>query len=426
MNPLFDRKYYIPDGEARKMPDGRLYVYGSADIAGDLEYCSNTYYVFSTDDMENWKNNGVSFKTGIYEDSILREPVTIGGPDCIEKDGKYYLYYCTSGNGEGVAVSDTPYGPFMDPTPIEFADKDGIDPAVFIDDDGEAYYYWGQFVLKAARLKPNMRELDMSTYHNCIASEWEHGFHEGASMRKRNGLYYLVYTDITRGRATCLSYAIGKSPFGPFERKGVIIDNTGCDPRSWNNHGSIEEKNGQWYIFYHRSSMNSMTNRRMCAEPITFLEDGTIVETEMTSQGSSKPINAKQQIDASIACRLRNTSCHGSQVSLYIVPRADHGEVLTMSRNGDWAEYRYIDFGDGVERFRINASSAKKCIVEIRIESKCIGECIIDNTGSWDNWKEFLGEIKEKVTGTHAVWLFLKEIKGEPGRLADIDWFSFE
>ncbi len=427
MNPLFDRKFFIPDGEARKMSDGRLYVYGSADISGEPDYCSNRYYVFSTDDMVNWTNHGISFKSSIYEDANLKEAVTMGGPDCVEKDGKYYLYYCTSDNGEGVAVSDTPYGPFKNPKPIEYADKNGIDPAVFIDDDGEAYYYWGQFELQAAKLKKNMCELDMSTYRRCIASEWEHGFHEGASMRKRNGLYYLVYTDITRGRATCLSYAIGKHPLGPFERKGVIIDNMGCDPKTWNNHGSIEEINGQWYIFYHRSSMNTVANRRMCAEPIYFSDTGEIEEVRMTSQGSTGPIMANTKIDASIACRLRHVSWDsGPQQPLHIVPSAGHGEILTQSRDGDWAEYKYVDFQGGATRFRICVSTVKRCKIAIATEGKVIGECEIDITGGWDKWKEFEGQLKEPVQGIHAVWIFIKGIKGEPGRLADIDWFSFE
>lgn len=426
MNPLFQRDIFIPDGEARRMPDGRLYVYGSADIPGEPDYCSNQYYVFSTNDMENWKNHGVSFQAGAAQDAALKELVTLGGPDCIEKNGRYYLYYCTSDIGEGVAVADTPYGPFRDPTAIRGADGDSIDPAVFIDEDGQAYYFWGQFELRGAKLKANMRELDMSTYQGSIVNEWEHGFHEGASMRKRAGLYYLVYTDTTRGRATCLSYAIGKSPFGPFEKKGVIIDNTGCDPLSWNNHGSIEEFGGQWYIFYHRSSMNSIANRRMCAEPIEFMEDGTIAEVQMTSQGSSGPQKAAVRIDAAICCRVSRRIETGAKMSLHIAQKEGHGEILTMSQSGDWAEYKYIDFADGVEGFTVYAASAKRCLLEIAIENhQIIGECVIENTGSWNNFKEFQGKLKDRVTGVHAVWLFFKEIKGEPGRLADIDWFHF-
>lgn len=82
------------------------------------------------------------------------------------------------------------------------ADGDGIDPAVFIDDDGTAYYFWGQFQLRGGILTDDMTALIPESVKSNILTEHEHGFHEGASIRKRNGKYYLVYTDISRGRAT--------------------------------------------------------------------------------------------------------------------------------------------------------------------------------------------------------------------------------
>ena len=134
----------------------------------------------------------------------------------------------------------------------------------------------------------------MDSLQTAILTEQEHGFHEGACMRKRNGIYYIVYTDISRGKATCLSYAMSDKPLGPYKKGGVIIDNMYCDPQTWNNHGSIEEFKGQWYIFYHRSSQNSFTSRRMCVEKIYFNEDGTINEVEMTSMGASSPIDGQR------------------------------------------------------------------------------------------------------------------------------------
>lgn len=150
-----------------------------------------------------------------------------------------------------------------------------------------------------------MRTIEEDSIVTGLLTEQEHGFHEGASLRKRAGKYYIVYTDISRGKATCMSYAVSDRPLGPYYRGGVIIDNIYCDPCTWNNHGSIEEYQGQWYVFYHRSSQNGFTCRRVCAEPIAFLEDGSIPEVEMTSQGPSGPICAFREIDASVACRLK-------------------------------------------------------------------------------------------------------------------------
>ena len=119
-----------------------------------------------------------------------------------------------------------------------------------------------------------------------ILSEEEHFFHEGASLRKIGNKYYLVFADIEHGKPTSLGYAISDSIFGPYEYKGVIIDNEGCDPKTWNNHGSIECFQGQWYVFYHRSSRNSRQFRRLCIEPITIFEDGTISMVKMTFSGN--------------------------------------------------------------------------------------------------------------------------------------------
>ena len=237
MNPILDRGIYTADMEGRPDRDGRLYLYGSTDKYGNTEWCSREYHVFSTDNMIDYVDHGISFSTA--DDALY-------APDCIERNGTYYLYYCDSNGRELVAESDKPCGPFSNPRPIEIADGDGIDPAVFIDDDGQAYYFWGQFELRGGRMKEDMCTLEPGSINRCIINEAEHGFHEGASLRKRNGIYYLVYTDISRDRATCISYATAEHPLGPYTRRGVIVDNAECDPETWNNHGSIFEYRGQW------------------------------------------------------------------------------------------------------------------------------------------------------------------------------------
>ena len=126
---------------------------------------------------------------------------------------------------------------------MDGANGDAIDPAAFIDQDGQAYYYWGQMHLRGARLLPDLKGIESGSLHTDLLTEAQHGFHEGASIRKRGDFYYMVYTDISRGRATCLAFATGPSPLGPFEKRGILIDNTGCDPQTWNNHGSLAESN---------------------------------------------------------------------------------------------------------------------------------------------------------------------------------------
>lgn len=414
MNPILPRPFFIADGEAHVMPDGRLYLYGSTDISGKKEYCGHVYHVFSTEDetLTNWTYHGISFKNTKEEPGIYWSKGTpLYAPDAIHKDGKYYLYVCGQDNFEAVAVSDKPYGPFGDAKPVKGADGDSIDPAVFVDDDGQAYYLWGQFNLRGAKLNDDMSTLDMDSLQTAILTEQEHGFHEGACMRKRNGIYYIVYTDISRGKATCLSYAMSDKPLGPYKKGGVIIDNMYCDPQTWNNHGSIEEFKGQWYIFYHRSSQNSFTSRRMCVEKIYFNEDGTINEVKMTSMGAGGPIDAFKEIDASIACRVKG--------NIYIAPYFDSKEILVNCGGGnwiqDWAEYKYLDFKDGVRRFCIKTKGKGRILVKTN-DNLLLAAVDVDSP----EFEWFETDAVASAEGVKALWLMFE------GREMKVFSFRFE
>ena len=173
-NPILPLNYHIPDSEGHVMSDGKLYVYGSYDDREDV-FCSEKYYVVSTPDMKEWTiheeslngnqipwfnnpdapkypgidwshptpfiqkmiqrdlENGVDMKAKFEEAEDAEKPPLLFAPDCIEKDGKYYLYFCMSDDSEGVAVSDSPEGPFKNPVQLPCG---GIDPAIFIDEDG--------------------------------------------------------------------------------------------------------------------------------------------------------------------------------------------------------------------------------------------------------------------------------------------------
>ncbi|MBQ5769759.1 MAG: family 43 glycosylhydrolase, partial [Clostridia bacterium] len=149
-----------------------------------------------------------------------------------------------------------------------------------------------------------MKTLKKETAVHNLLDEMRHGFHEGASLRKYKNTYILLYTCILRGKATCLAHATSLHPLGPYTYRGIVIDNIGVDPQTWNNHGSIECFNGKWYVFYHRSSQNSCFSRRLCIEPIEISDDGFIKEVLPTSQGTQPPFPAEYELDASHACRL--------------------------------------------------------------------------------------------------------------------------
>lgn len=404
-NPILPLDIHIPDGEGHVMSDGRLYIYGSFDAFED-DYCSDYYRVASTGDLKNWVIHEVSLsgtdipwfgdpdapkyplpdwsKSPYIGPKMAKEAeerkqhendppappkprrALLYAPDCAEKNGRYYLYFCMADESEGMAVSDKPEGPFKDPVRMPCGE---IDPAVFIDDDGRAYYYWGQMNAHGVELNADMCSFKEGTRVDDIVTEREHFFHEGSSMRKINGRYYYIYADIEREKPTALGYSVGDSPLGPFTYGGIIIDNLGCDPETWNDHGSLVEMNGQWYVTYHRSSRNGILHRRLCMEKVEILPDGTIPEVVMTSQGVGDPFAPGETIFGYQACFLEG--------KLYIdlnhdpLTREAIPECLTGIQSGDRASFRYVKSEDGWRSARILSRGKGK--VRILLDNNEVG-----------------------------------------------------
>ena len=358
-NPLLPTDLFIPDVEAHVWQDGRVYLYGSFDLQGKLTYCCDEYHVYSSDNMIDWVDHGVSFR--LSDTDWARDQAALYAPDCAYRNGVYYLYYCVPDGRCGVASSKHPWGPFKDIGPI--AHVHGIDPAVLIDDDGQAYLYWGQFDnVRAAKLKENMIEIEPDSAVQPL-SVAEHEFHEGSSVKKIGGKYYFLFTDTHRhgNRATSLGYAVSDNPMTGFRYGGVILDNFGCDPGTWNNHGSMECVNGQWYLFYHRSTYGGVNSRHVCVEPITIEADGSIREVKMTSSGIGEAISAGRTIPACLACEMSgNVRKAGDDSSLYVL-------TLQEIRPGDTAVFRYLQF-DGEDTFRAALDCGGNCRVELWLD----------------------------------------------------------
>jgi arabinoxylan arabinofuranohydrolase len=417
-NPICPPGVYIADPSARVWNDGKLYIYGSTDESCDY-YCSWHHDVLYTEDLLNWSLEEDVFASDGENDKIPYNNSLLYAPDCVFKNNKYYLYYCQPDpeNAEGVAAAGGPLGPFNTGEAMNTEGHNEIDPAVFIDDDGTAYYLWGQFSLKMARLRAGMRQIDPGTLHENILTEAEHSFHEGAFMTKRNGIYYIVYADISReDRPTCLGYATSKNPFGPYEYRGIIIDNNGCNPGNWNNHGSIARFNKQWYVFYHRSTHGCKIMRKACVEKINFLDDGTIPEVEMTSQGAGGPLKAITGIDAASACLL-----HGN---VRISAENSNNEILSNFGNGDEAIFKYVDFGSGVSsvKMRIKILKSGRIILSAgKPWDKRLGTYDAGAPGREDDW-QLIEFNTENITGVHALWI---QCYGGDGDLFEVDWLQF-
>lgn len=287
-NP-FITHMYTADPSAHIWKDGRLYVYASHDIAPprgcDL---MDQYHVFSTDDMVHWKDHG----------EILRASQVPWGrpeggfmwaPDCAYKNGTYYVYFPHPSDSKwnnswkiGVATSKHPAKDFKVQGYIEGL-KSMIDPCVFVDDDGQAYFYYGGGGhCEGGKLKENMMEIDgeMKPMEGLV------DFHEASWVFKKDGLYYLTYSDnhdnnrndgVVGDNRMC--YATSKNPMGPWEYRGIYMDPTD----SYTNHGSVVEYKGQWYSFYHNSSLsNHDWLRSICVDKLYFNSDGTIQKVVQT------------------------------------------------------------------------------------------------------------------------------------------------
>ena len=310
LNPFLPFSTYIPDGEPKVFGD-RVYLYGSYDLFGG-GYCSKEYHVVSApvSDLTRWTDHGVSFRS----DNVPWSHEDLYAPDALYRNGRYYLFFCMSDGNEGVAESTSPVGPFVNARRITLAGEPihGIDPSV-LEDHGHVYYTWGQFRLHMAELNEDMCTLKPETFHDAVITnaDGREGFHEGSSLRKLGDHYCLIYaseyTDAYPnhgGRPTKLDYAISASPFGPYERRGTVIDNEGCDPSSWNNHGSVIEICGRWYVFYHASSNNTAFSRRARAERLRVdTSHGIIGQARPTTNGFVEKLLPRHITSPVNACR---------------------------------------------------------------------------------------------------------------------------
>lgn len=289
----------------------KIWMYASHDMPDATDYSSmDGYHVFSTNDLKNWTDHGEVLHSrdvpwGHKEGGFM------WAPDAHYKDGKYYFYFPHKEDSDqpasqspwrtGVAVSDHPSGPFI-PEPNYIQGTQGTDPAVFIDDDGQAYIFFGSF--RFARLKQNMKELDHSlpgVNNNGHREVYLRNappvtkFMEGAWMHKQGDRYYYSWKqredDPVTGITYDAHYAVSDRPDGVFEYMGPL----NRIPRRAQNHHSIVEINDQWYFFFHVGGPGpNPSNRRMtCVAYLNHMPDGSMDLIQMAPEGvqilSNKP-----------------------------------------------------------------------------------------------------------------------------------------
>ncbi len=409
-NPILPLWEYIPDGEPRVFGD-RVYIYGSHDRVGHTEFCDGKLKVWSAplNDLNNWVCHGHSFHTRPDRDHKSDTDWTdkdLYAPDVVEKDGKYYLYAYIVGSKGCVGVSDTPEGPFKLLGRYKYDETDAGDEGIFndagvlVDDDGRVYVYYGYTRSNMNELESDMHTVKRGSLIRPVMPDTddvpeERRFFEASSIRKVNGKYYFIYSPIKGSR---LAYAVSDSPTGPFEYKGYIIDN-GVDFPAGNDHGSICNINGQWYVFYHRMTNNTIMSRRACVERITILPDGTIPPVEMTSLGFENSLDPYKITPAEICCVLKGGA--------FITEKDAFTRVITEIKGDTVIGYKYFDFGEdnSSKTFKVALSvngMGVKCRVHVLIDSYDGGEEIgVVDIDTHDG--VYYGVVKA-VTGRHAVY----------------------
>ena len=465
--PLWE---HVPDGEPRVFEhngEKRVYVYGSHDIE-KTQYCGRDYVVWSAPvtDLTDWTCHGVAYET--HYDSILY------APDVVKKGDTYYMYAAERCGGLVVVASaKTPWGPFEDPKETKL----GFDPGVLVDDDGKVYAYWGGCAAPCyiAELEDDMATIKEETlvsnplgHSTCPWNPVDDGhislidaFFEASSPRKVLGKYVYIYSKryekpvpeygITEPNNGFLSYRFSDTPYGPFHDGGDISFNggeilkdsegNGTMTYQWgNNHGSIMEVNGKWYVFYHRQTGVNEYSRQAMIEPVDVAlgKDGLLYigdikylngepvsskPVEMTSQGAQiNGLDAYSWISAGYACHI-----YGGSKRAYVMPGYDKRDDISTPvvdiTDGTTVGFRYLQFGtNSPKNVTVILDELKKVMVKVRIDSykgRAISELYFDGSTT-----ELTADLNTGIIGRHAVYFEFTDISGADG--ISFNRFSFD
>ena len=466
-NPYMPLWEHVPDGEPRVFEhngEKRVYVYGSHDIEKD-KYCGRNYVVWSApvNDLTNWKCHGVSYET--HYDSILY------APDVVKKGDTYYLYAAERcGSLVVVASSKTPWGPFENPVETKL----GFDPGVLVDDDGKVYAYWGGCAAPCyiAELEDDMATIKEGTlvenplgHSTCPWDPKDDGhislvdaFFEASSPRKVMGKYVYIYSKryeipvpelgVFEPCNGFLSYRQSDSPFGPFRDGGdisfnggeILHDSEGLGTMTYrwgNNHGSIMEIEGKWYVFYHRQTGTDEYSRQAMLEPIDVAMGGdgrlyigdvkylggepvSSKPVEMTSQGAHiNGLDVRKWISAGYACHL-----FGSRHYANIKPVYDKNDDISAPiTSGTTVGFRYLQFGT-VPPKRVTIVLAKESSVKVNVRLDSYKGRVIASADFAGGESEVSTPVTAGVIGKHAV--YFEFVSEDPEADHIFDRFTFD
>jgi len=412
--------------------NGRVYLYASNDDDNsddkDSGYKMKSIVCISSSDMKNWTDHGVVFEAPRDVTWANRT----WAPSVIARNGKIYLYFGNGGSGIGVATASSPTGPFKDPLGKKLIDNEtpGIqpaknmwlfDPMAFLDDDGQAYLYFG------GNGEDNMRVIklneDMISINGRATSFHVPAFFEASWMHKRNGNYYFSYSSNPRAEMR-IDYMMSKSPTTGFTYKGVV----GAQPpkNNNNNHHGIFEFKGKWYHAYHnrvvamQKGIPPVYKRNLAIEELNYNADGTIAQVIYTENGVTQ-IGSINPYERNQAEMLQD------QNGVATKKNDDGGMLVTGLKNNAWIKIQGIDFGKKGPKFfsaRLSGLSSGTSL-EVRegsITGKQIAKMV--SSGKEGSGLQTLtvktGDVKGKVD------IYILVTSTNPSASLDVDWWSFQ
>lgn len=440
-NPIFQTIYTADP--APLVRDGVCYVYTGhdEDVLVNNFFTMKDWRCFSSTDMVNWTDHGAV--ANLY-DFKWADPAISGwggfengawALHAIERDGKWYLYCPLQGRGIGVLVADNPFGPFTDPIgkPLIGAQYDSIDPAAFVDDDGQAYLYWGNPKCWYAKLNKDMISIDTSIgdqghvvldmtveefgTRTKVNEERPTSYEEGPWLYKRDGLYYLFFAG---GQIPeHLGYSTSESPIGPWKYGGVVMDTQSA----FTIHPGVVDFKGKTYLFYHNAGLpgGGGFRRSICVDEMEFNSDGSIKKVEATKEGVRQVghLNPYQTVEA-------ETIGWTGGVETEKCDDEGGGMNVCSINNGDFIKVTVVDFGAGASMFEARVASAGAGgAIELRLDrqdGKLIGICEVSGTGGTQMWTNVSCEI-DSASGVHDLYL---TFTGGEGDLFNINTWKFK
>ena len=417
----------------------RMYVYTGHDEDNADFFWMQEWRVYSTNDMVNWTDHG----SPLALESFSWADDRAWASQTIERDGKFYWYICahsklSGGMAIGVAVSDSPTGPFKDALgkPLfENGSWDHIDPTVMIDDDGQAWLMWGNpqcYYLKLNRdmisYSGELGRLDMTeeAFGGPIMSKRERGkkykdsYVEGPWLTKRNGVYQLLYA--AGGVPEHISYSTASSPTGPWKYAGEIMPLS--DTGSFTNHCGVADFKGHSYFFYHTGKLpnGGGFGRSVAVEEFKYNADGSFPTILPTDEGV-KPIatfNPYQRVQAETMAFSKGVKTEQND---------EIGVYVSDIHNGDYIKLQNVKFDGNVTKQFIArvASGLRGGQIEVRIDSlkgELLARLEVPATGGWEKWQTLTVDFAKKATGTHDLYFAFTGRKGP--KLFNFDWWEIK